>query len=146
MLDGADQLLVAQWLERGPEIDPHHQLTIRSFKLFADGALGSRGAALLQPYSDAPQTKGVITTPESEVYQLARSSLKRGFQVCTHAIGDAANRMVLDAYASALKAAPNTHDPGCVLSTRRCWRQRISHVLPSLGLSPQCSRPMPHPT
>jgi len=118
MLDGADQVLVAQWLERGPEIDPHHQLTIRSFKLFADGALGSRGAALLQPYSDAPQTKGVITTPQSEVYQLARSSLQRGFQLCTHAIGDAANRMVLDAYASALKAAPDTHDP----------RLRIEHA------------------
>jgi predicted amidohydrolase YtcJ len=110
MLDGADRVLVAQWLERGPEIDPHHQLTIRSFKLFADGALGSRGAALLQPYTDAPQTKGVITTPESEVYQLTRSSLQRGFQVCTHAIGDAANRMVLDAYADALKSTPQAHD------------------------------------
>jgi len=49
MLDGADQTLVTQWLARGPEIDPRHQLTIRAFKLFADGALGSRGAALLQP-------------------------------------------------------------------------------------------------
>lgn len=110
MLDGADQTLVAQWLARGPEIDPRHQLTIRAFKLFADGALGSRGAALLQPYSDAPQIKGVTTTPEPEVYQLTRTSLERGFQVCTHAIGDAANRMVLDAYANALKSVPQAHD------------------------------------
>ena len=110
MLDGADQALVTQWLARGPEIDPRHQLTIRSFKLFADGALGSRGAALLQPYSDAPQTNGVITTPEAQVYQLTRTSLGRGFQVCTHAIGDAANRMVLDAYANALKSVPQAHD------------------------------------
>jgi predicted amidohydrolase YtcJ len=109
---------VTQWLERGPEIDPHHQLTMRSFKLFADGALGSRGAALLQPYSDVSETTGVITTPEAEIYQLTRSSLNKRFQVCTHAIGDRANRMVLDAYARALKAAPEVRDP----------RLRIEHA------------------
>src|SRR5438128_1466054 len=118
MLDGADQALVTQWLERGPEIDPHHQLTIRALKLFADGALGSRGAALLQPYSDDPQTRGVMTTPESEVYRLTRRSLERGFQVCTHAIGDRANRMVLDAYARALKGVHQNRDP----------RLRIEHA------------------
>ena len=111
MLDGADKNLVEEWLKRGPEIDPHHQLTIRSFKLFADGALGSRGAALLEPYTDAPQTKGVMTTPESEVYSLTRRSLQAGFQVCTHAIGDAANRSVLDAYAQAEKEMPTSRDP-----------------------------------
>lgn len=110
MLDAADHALANEWLQRGPEIDPHHQLTIRAFKLFADGALGSRGAALLEPYSDAPQTRGVITTPEADVYQLTRSSLRRGFQVCTHAIGDRANRMVLDAYAKALTDVPEAHD------------------------------------
>ena len=110
MLDGADQDLVKEWLKRGPEIDPHHQLTIRAFKLFADGALGSRGAALLEPYSDAPQTSGVITTPEAKVYELTHSSLQRGFQVCTHAIGDRANRMVLDAYARALQEVPQAQD------------------------------------
>src|SRR5205807_3630083 len=118
MLDGADKDLVERWLKRGPEIDPHHQLTIRSFKLFADGALGSRGAALLQPYSDDPQTKGVMTTPESEVYGLTRRSLERGFQVCTHAIGDQANRMVLDAYARTLEEVHQTRDP----------RLRIEHA------------------
>jgi len=118
MLDGADKTLVDEWLKRGPEIDPRHQLTIRSFKLFADGALGSRGAALLEPYSDAPQTKGVMTTPESDVYGLARRALQAGFQVCTHAIGDAANRSVLDAYAQAEKEVPEAHDP----------RLRIEHA------------------
>jgi predicted amidohydrolase YtcJ len=98
MLDGADKPLVEEWLNRGPEIDPRHQFTIRAFKLFADGALGSRGASLLEPYSDAPQTKGVVTTPESAIYDLTRRALDRGFQVCTHAIGDAANRSTLDAY------------------------------------------------
>jgi predicted amidohydrolase YtcJ len=118
MLDGADKNLVEEWLKRGPEIDPHHQLTIRAFKIFADGALGSRGAALLEPYTDAPQTKGVMTTPESEVYSLTRRSLQAGFQVCTHAIGDAANRSVLDAYAQAEKKVPASHDP----------RLRVEHV------------------
>ena len=110
ILDGADEALVNEWLARGPELDPQHRLTIRSFKLFADGALGSRGAALLQPYSDAPQSKGVITTPETEVYQLTHRSLEKGFQVCTHAIGDGANRMVLDAYARALDELPQSPD------------------------------------
>ncbi len=118
MLDGADKNLVEEWLKRGPEIDSHHRLTIRSFKIFADGALGSRGAALLEPYSDAPQTKGVMTSPESEVYSLTRRSLQAGFQVCTHAIGDAANRSVLDAYAQAEKEVPASHDP----------RLRIEHA------------------
>lgn len=111
MLDGADKSLVDEWLRRGPEIDPQHQLTIRSFKVFADGALGSRGAALLEPYSDAPQTKGVMTTPEAEVYDLTRRALQAGFQVCTHAIGDAANGSVLNAYEQAEKEVPTAHDP-----------------------------------
>jgi predicted amidohydrolase YtcJ len=110
ILDGADQTLVKEWLERGPEIDTRHRLTIRGFKLFADGALGSRGAALLQPYTDAPQTKGLITTPEAKVYELTRQSLQKGFQVSTHAIGDAANRLTLDVYARALGELPNVRD------------------------------------
>src|SRR4029077_11370979 len=65
---------------------------------------------LLEPYSDAPQTKGVVTTPESAVYELTRRSLQRGFQVCTHAIGDAANRMVLNAYERALRESVEARD------------------------------------
>jgi hypothetical protein len=110
ILDGADETLVKEWLERGPEIDALHRLTIRGFKLFADGALGSRGAALLQPYTDTPQTKGLITTPEAKVYELTRQSLQKGFQVSTHAIGDAANRMTLDVYARALGELPQLRD------------------------------------
>lgn len=110
MLDAADPALVKEWLARGPEIDPRHRLTIRAFKLFADGALGSRGAALLEPYSDAPAAKGVITTPEADIYGLTRSSLQKGFQVCTHAIGDAANRSTLDAYEQALREVPEARD------------------------------------
>ena len=111
MLDGADKNLVDEWLKRGPSIDPHHQFTIRAFKLFADGALGSRGAALFEPYSDAVQTNGVMTTPEAEIYNLTYRALRAGFQVCTHAIGDAANRSTLNAYEQAEKAVPDAHDP-----------------------------------
>ena len=118
MLDGADKDLVEEWLKRGPEIDAHDQLTIRAFKLFADGALGSRGAALLKPYSDAPQTQGIMTTPQSEVYSVTRRALESGFQVCTHAIGDAANGAVLNAYEQAETEVPDAHDP----------RLRIEHA------------------
>jgi len=118
MLDAADRALTKDWLAGGPQIDTRHLLTIRAIKIFADGALGSRGAALLEPYSDAPGTKGVITTPQSEIYDITRQALQRGFQVNTHAIGDAANRMVLDAYEQALRESPQAHDP----------RLRIEHA------------------
>jgi hypothetical protein len=111
MLDGADKALVEEWLTRGPEIDAVGQrLTIRCVKLFADGALGSRGAALFEPYADDPKTKGLITTPEAEIYALTRRCLQRGFQVATHAIGDRGNRITLDAYERALKEAPTAKD------------------------------------
>jgi predicted amidohydrolase YtcJ len=110
MLDGADKALVDEWLARGPEIDPHHRLTIRGIKLFADGALGSRGAALLAGYSDAPESRGLVTTSQTQIYDLTRRSLEKGFQVCTHAIGDAANRMTLDAYQKALREVPTARD------------------------------------
>ena len=103
MLDGADRSLIDEWFARGPEIDPRHRLTIRSVKLFADGALGSRGAALLEPYSDEPGSRGLFTTPGDVVHDVTRRALVRGFQVSTHAIGDAANRQVLDAYERALR-------------------------------------------
>ena len=118
MLDAADQDLVKEWLDHGPEIDPSHQLTIRAFKLFADGALGSRGAALLEPYSDSPGSKGVMTTSGADIHALTKKALQRGFQVCTHAIGDAANRITLDSYESALREVGEAHDP----------RLRIEHA------------------
>jgi predicted amidohydrolase YtcJ len=103
MLDGADRALIDKWLARGPEIDPRHRLTVRSIKLFADGALGSRGAALLEPYSDQPDSRGLFTNSGEAVHDLTRRAVTRGFQVATHAIGDAANRSVLDAYERVLR-------------------------------------------
>jgi len=93
-----------EYLEKGPETAPF--LTVRAIKLYADGALGSRGAALWQPYSDDKSNSGLLITPRETIEKIARQALQRGFQVCTHAIGDRANRIVLDAYAAAL-GGPN---------------------------------------
>jgi hypothetical protein len=67
-------------------------------KYFADGALGSRGALLLEPYADAPATRGLELLGSGDIETLAGPAIERGYAVATHAIGDAANRIVLDAY------------------------------------------------
>jgi hypothetical protein len=110
MLDGADKELIESFLEHGPEVDPEHWLTIRCIKVFADGALGSRGAALFEPYSDAPETRGQMTTSQDEIFKLTTRALKAGMQVAVHAIGDRANRITLDAYETALKELPQATD------------------------------------
>lgn len=93
------------YLKKG--ITQTERLTIRSVKVYADGALGSRGAALKKPYSDFPQSKGLFLTPPEEIEQLAYVLAKKGFQMNTHAIGDAANQVVLDAYQKALRINPD---------------------------------------
>ncbi len=96
--------LVATWLARGPEIGDF--LTIRSIKAYADGALGSRGAALLSPYADEKSASGLMITGKDAIENVAVKAAARGFQVNTHAIGDRGNHETLDAYAAALKG-PN---------------------------------------
>jgi hypothetical protein len=76
-------------------------LSVRSVKLYADGALGSRGAALLEPYSDDPGNKGLLFQSDKSLAEQIDKALARGFQVCVHAIGDGGNRQVLDAFARA---------------------------------------------
>lgn len=98
--------LARKWFSKGPETDPEHLLTIRAVKLSCDGALGSRGAWLLEPYQDRPGYYGMATMPMDTVLSIARSALKHGFQVCSHAIGDRANKEVLDRYEMALKENP----------------------------------------
>ena len=80
--------------------------TLRTIKSVADGALGSRGALLLEPYSDDPQNRGLLTTDTAAFRPMLAQALEKGIQVETHAIGDAANRLVLDFYAAAFKAVP----------------------------------------
>ena len=102
MLAGWDEALLAEWLKKGPEIDADHDfLTIRAIKLVADGALGSRGAWLLKPYSDRPDWSGSASIPMETVLTVAREALQAGFQLCVHAIGDRANREVLDQFETA---------------------------------------------
>lgn len=79
------------------------RLHVCSFKFFADGALGSRGACLLQPYSDKPGWDGFLLKPEEHFDSMAKMIAEHGFQMCTHAIGDSANRMILKIYAKYLK-------------------------------------------
>ena len=83
-----------------------NRFTFRTIKVVSDGALGSRGAALLEPYSDAHDTKGFLTVKAEELRPMLIEALRKGIQVETHAIGDYANRFVLDEYEAALKAVP----------------------------------------
>lgn len=103
-----DQQTLDHWLPKGPQDDltGTGHLSVRSIKLSADGALGSRGAALLEDYSDEPGHKGLITTHPQYVQQVAERALQAGFQLCVHAIGDRANREVLDAFERALENYP----------------------------------------
>ncbi len=106
MLHGRDSALLANWYEKGPQIDPDGRLTIRAIKLYADGALGSRGAWLLAPYEDREGHVGHATSDMNLIYKVSQQGLEHGFQVCTHAIGDRANREVLDQYEKALTEIP----------------------------------------
>jgi hypothetical protein len=87
------------------------RLTVRAIKLFIDGALGSRGAALDAPYSDAPGNTGLYVTPPGEIYRVAVAGLRRGIQVNTHAIGDRGNRVALDQYEKAFTTVPRGERP-----------------------------------
>jgi predicted amidohydrolase YtcJ len=98
----------AEALSQGPRIDSF--LTARSVKMLIDGALGSRGALLFEPYSDSPETSGLQMMGEEEAYSIIKQSLEKGFQVCTHAIGDKALHIMLNLYQRALKENP-VQDP-----------------------------------
>src|SRR4029077_10109794 len=113
-----DSAAIEHYFQRGPQnalYDNH--LWIRSIKLYADGALGSRGAALLDPYSDDPKNTGLLKSAPEHLRDVSTRALQHGFQVATHAIGDRGNRVALDAYEAALKAVPTVDH-----------RFRIEHV------------------
>ena len=106
MLDGADDALLAEELAAGRSLAGDGMLAVRAVKLFADGALGSRGALLTDPYSDEPGTRGLAVMSEERLLDVVRRAGEAGFQPCTHAIGDAAVRRVLDVDARALAGRP----------------------------------------
>jgi len=98
---GDNDALLRTWFASGPLMDYGGRLTVRSVKLYADGALGSRGAALLEPYSDDPTNSGLMLARPEHLEDVAKRGRAAGFQVNTHAIGDRGVRNVIDAYASA---------------------------------------------
>ncbi|RLD22449.1 MAG: amidohydrolase [Bacteroidetes bacterium] len=111
MVSGPNRELTKNWLERGPMIDSvDHMLTVRSIKLNCDGALGNRGAWLLEEYSDMPGEFGLETLPMEYVLEISKAGLKNGFQVCSHAIGDRANHEVFNQYEAAFKENPEIID------------------------------------
>jgi predicted amidohydrolase YtcJ len=99
-------------------------LTVRSIKRQVDGALGAHGAWLLEPYEDLPATAGLVLETLHEVGRTAEIAMEHGFQLNTHAIGDRANREVLDLYQGVFEANPSVRDPR--------WRiEHAQHVHPS---------------
>jgi len=97
----------ARLLAEGPTIGSFdNRFTLRTIKVVSDGALGSRGAALLAPYSDAPDTSGFLTVKQEDLGPMLQTALKQGIQVETHAIGDRANRFTLDEYEKVFKTVP----------------------------------------
>lgn len=109
MLTGWDKELLKEWYEKGPNIDSDNLFTIRAVKLNCDGALGSRGAWLLEEYTDRPGHFGHETLPMEFVKETSLNGLQNGFQVCAHAIGDRANREILDRYEAAFKELPGVN-------------------------------------
>jgi len=94
-------------LREGPSIDGcGGRITVRGIKLYIDGALGSRGAALLEPYTDAPDSQGLLVNQPSALQPILIAALKRGIQIETHAIGDRGNRIMLDLYQKAFATVP----------------------------------------
>jgi len=102
-----------------------HRFTQRTIKVIFDGALGSRGAALLAPYSDKADTSGFLTQKPEELRPMFEEALRRGIQVETHAIGDRANRLILDLYEQAFKAVP----PGERKIQEPRWRVEHAQIL-----------------
>lgn len=90
---------------------------LAAVKLYSDGALGSRGAALMSPYSDMPSTRGLLFYPNDEMLAKMNKAMKAGYQVNIHAIGDAGNRQILDAYAQLIPKYKNAQ-----------LRHRIEHA------------------
>ncbi len=145
VLVSGDSASVRWSLARGPRSALYDgRVWIRSIKLYADGALGSRGAALLAPYSDDAGNTGLLVTPPADIQRIATAALRRGFQVGVHAIGDRGNRIVLDAFDASLRAVPTADhrfrvEHGQVISPEDIPRFAKLGVIPSMQASHQTS-------
>jgi|CXWL01.1.fsa_nt_gi predicted amidohydrolase YtcJ len=98
--------LLADAFARGPRLDPQARLVVRGVKLYADGALGSRGAALVEPYDDDPTNLGLLRTSTDHVAEVAAAAIAHGFQVGIHAIGDRGSLIALDGIERAFAGQP----------------------------------------
>jgi predicted amidohydrolase YtcJ len=140
-----DSATISRWFARGPLVGGYdNTLWVRSVKLYMDGALGSRGAALLDPYADNATTNGLLVSRPEHIESVAERALKSGFQVNTHAIGDRANRLVLDAYEQALKAVPVADhrfriEHAQIINSEDIPRFAALGVIPSMQASHQTS-------
>jgi len=125
MLTSRDTTLLNSWYKKGPEIGTGNDfLTIRSIKINADGALGSRGAWLIDDYTDRPGHHGMPTQSMEYVYKVAKKGILNGFQVNSHAIGDRANREILNQYENVFNQFPD-------LSKDHRWRiEHAQHIDP----------------
>lgn len=113
-------------LREGPMIGAFdNHFTVRGIKAYMDGALGSRGAALLEAYSDAPTTSGLFITKEEALLPMFVEALRKGIQIETHAIGDRGNRTILDLYEKALKTVP----PGERKISEPRWRVEHAQIV-----------------
>jgi predicted amidohydrolase YtcJ len=120
-----------RFLREGQALNAYdHHFTQRTIKVIFDGALGSRGAALLKPYGDASDTSGFLTEKESDLKPMLEEALRRGVQVETHAIGDRANRIILNLYEEAFRAVSleqrKIHEPR--------WRVEHAQILDAADL------------
>jgi predicted amidohydrolase YtcJ len=104
--DGAAELIAG-----GPRSVADGRIITRAIKYYADGALGSRGAALFEPYADRPDTTGLMQITEQDIVPLYQAALRGGIQIATHAIGDRGNASVADWYAEALASVPPSERP-----------------------------------
>jgi predicted amidohydrolase YtcJ len=136
---------VRHYFARGPRSALYDgRIWVRSIKLYADGALGSRGAAMLAPYSDDKDNTGLLLTPPAEIQRIVIGALRRGFQIGVHAIGDRGNRIVLDAYDAALKTVPTPDhrfriEHAQVIALNDIPRFAAMGVIPSMQASHQTS-------
>ncbi len=140
-----DPELIATHLAKGPVHGAHDgRISVRAIKMFSDGALGSRGAALLQPYSDDPANSGLLLTTQAHITDVATRALAHGFQTSVHAIGDRGNRIVLDAYEAALRTvSPYDYrlriEHAQVLSPQDIPRFKALGIIPSMQTTHQIS-------
>ena len=113
---------------------PGARFELRAIKLFMDGAMGSRGALLFQPYHDDPTNKGLVLIDPKVLEATVAAALRNGWQVATHAIGDRGNALVIDAYAAALRSEPQAREPRLRIEHAQVVRKEDVPRIAALGI------------